>query len=58
VVKKHLLTGTWCGCSLGDLDTNLPMHMWMLGANPQTELKDPVGEAVEGLEQLRGIETL
>jgi hypothetical protein len=30
--------------------------MWMLGANYQTELGDPIGELAE-LEELRGIAT-
>jgi hypothetical protein len=30
------------------------MKMWMLGANHQTELGDPVGELAKGLEEWRG----
>jgi hypothetical protein len=37
VVRRRLLTGTWCGGSLGDLVSNWPMQMWLLGANHQTE---------------------
>jgi hypothetical protein len=31
--------------------------MQMARANNQTELKDPIGELAEGLEELRGIAT-
>jgi hypothetical protein len=33
------------------------MQMWMLGANHQTELRNPSGELAEGLEELRGTAT-
>jgi hypothetical protein len=29
--------------------------MWMLGAYHQTELRDPMRELAEGLEELRGL---
>jgi hypothetical protein len=45
VVKRHLLTGTWCDCSLGFLASNWPMQMWIAEANDQTNLSDPHGRA-------------
>jgi hypothetical protein len=32
LAKRHLLTGTWCGCSLGDSTSNRPMQIGILGA--------------------------
>jgi hypothetical protein len=54
VLKRYLLTGTSCGCSLGGPASNWPMQMWMLEANHETELRDPVGKLVERLEEQRG----
>jgi hypothetical protein len=55
VVKRHLQTRTKCGSSWGGLTSNCPMQMQMLGANHQTELREPGGGA--GLEEQRGIAT-
>jgi hypothetical protein len=32
------------------------MQMWMLEANLQTELRDPMRELAEGLEELKGLQ--
>jgi hypothetical protein len=36
----------WCSWVLGGSAIKWPMQMWMLGANHQTELRDPSGGAV------------
>jgi hypothetical protein len=45
VAKRHLVTGVFCGYSLGGSPSNRQMHMWMLGANHLTELRDLCGGA-------------
>jgi len=51
--KRRLLTGTWCGSSwCGQQLTNADVDAW---SQPSTELRDPVGEPAEGLEEQRGL---
>jgi hypothetical protein len=42
--NKCLLTGAWYGCPLRGSARALPIQMWMLEANHQTEHWDPNGE--------------
>jgi hypothetical protein len=53
IAKRCLLTGTWCDWSLGGSASNWPMHIWMLEASHQTELRDPgrgAGRRIGGAE--------
>jgi len=45
LVNMCLLTGSWCGSSLGGPASNWPIQMWMFEAKHQAELRESSGLA-------------
>jgi hypothetical protein len=40
IAKRHLMIGTWCGCSMGVSASNGPVQMWILRRSRQPELRE------------------